>query len=303
MYGRLLALCLSLSVASPALAGRLQVASAEASSIYTGEGSYTPAKVHDGKQASSWVEGDEGSGMGAWILLNLAAEQTVTGVRIWGGDWYNATSWDRANRPKELEISFADGSKQTVTLRDEMVAQSFTLDKPVKTNSVRVKIKSVYAGSTWLDTGISEVQLFDGGAMPTVTASSVLPADGDGNYDAQNVVDGLADSMWCEADKAGDGTGQSLTFDLGGSRKVGTLDVISGIGSSFLLWQKANRASRVKLTFSNGSSVEVDLKDSSRSQAVTFPPVETSKVTMTFVGVVAGKEYNDLCISEAVFRE
>ena len=71
MYGRLLALCLSLSVASPALAGRLQVASAEASSIYTGEGSYTPAKVHDGKQASSWVEGDEGSGMGAWILLNL----------------------------------------------------------------------------------------------------------------------------------------------------------------------------------------------------------------------------------------
>jgi hypothetical protein len=302
MRTRLLLASSMLLASTPALAGRLQITAAEASSTYTGEGSYTAAKVHDGKQGTAWVEGDEGSGMGAWIKIDLSGEQSVTGLRIWGGDWYDSNSWERANRPRELEVAFSDGTKQTVALEDKMVAQTFSLDKPTRTDSVRVRIKSVYAGSTWLDTGISEIQVLDGvDAGPAVTASSVLPADGDGNYEPSNLLDGLADSMWCEADKAGDGTGQSITFDFGSTRKLAKFDVINGIGTSFVLWAKANRATRAKLTFSNGSSVEVDLKDSSRPQTVTFPPVDTSKVTVTFLGVVAGKEYNDLCISELHF--
>jgi hypothetical protein len=296
-----------LLLASPAFAGRATISGAEASSTYSGEGNYGASRVHDGKQGTSWVEGDEGSGLGATVTLQLEGSLTVTGVRIWGGDWYNSDAWDRANRPKDLELLFADGHKQTVTLEDKMQAQTFTLDKPAVSDNVRVRIKSVYGGSTWLDTGISEVQVLTKEAGKhldaTVSSSTALPADADGNYESLNVTDGIVDSMWCEADKEGDGTGQTLSFDFGGDRKVSKLHLINGMGTSLSLWMKANRGKTAQISFSDGSTADVELKNSVRMQTVEFSGRSVSSAKITFTEVTAGKEYNDLCISEAYFSE
>jgi hypothetical protein len=64
----------------------------------------------------------------------------------------------------------------------------------------------------------------------------------------------------------------------------------------------SNRATKATLTFSDGSTHAVVIKNSASLQKVEFPSKTTSSVRVTFTEVYRGKEYNDLCISELYFR-
>ena len=89
-----------------AVAGNLKVSMVVASSSEAGgDGvSYEPENIADSKQSTVWVEGDDGSGLGAWVKLELEGEQEVKGLRLWNGNWYTHDFWDRHNRIKELEV-------------------------------------------------------------------------------------------------------------------------------------------------------------------------------------------------------
>ncbi len=271
--------------------------------------SYDPKNLIDGKQATVWVEGDTGgSGLGTSVSLDLGGEKTVTGLRIWNGNWYTFDFWQRHNRAKEIEVIFPDDSKETFTLDDEMKPQVVTLAKAMKTSELRVRIKSIHRGNTFNDTVFSEIQVLDDSPADSVpvkafSASSVYPSDADGDYDPDNVDDGILDSMWCENVKDGDGTGEWLDFDFGASRKVSQLRLNNGNAYSFAMFMKANHATTATLSFSDGSKEEVSFKSSFMDQTVSFPAHTTTKVRVTFTGVKAGKEFNDLCISEATFLE
>ena len=138
-----LVLLSGLFASSQAFAGIAKVSKAEASSTYTEEGNYNASRVMDGKQGTSWVEGEEGSGLGSFVELTLDGEQTLSGIRVWGGDWYSEEYWSRANRPKDLELTFSDGSTEKITLEDAFKSQVFTFSKPVKTTSVKIKVNSI----------------------------------------------------------------------------------------------------------------------------------------------------------------
>lgn len=288
-----------------ALAAPIPVVGVTASSVYTETPGYEAEKVADGKQATAWVEGEAGSGLGAWIELDLGAETTVTELRIWGGDWSSYDNWHRANRPKEVEVKFSDDTTQTITFKDEKLAQAFPIAGGKKTSRIRLRLKSSYAGQAWFDLGLSEVQVYGEGASApsraTAKASSFAPEDGDGNYAPANVLDGLSDSMWCEGDK-GDGTGQWLEVDLGTKQAVSKLTLVNGIGSSMALWLKANQALALELTFDDGTKAPVTIeRPSFRAAPYTFPAVTTQKVRITVTVVKPGKEFNDLCLSEVAF--
>lgn len=298
---------LALAAVTPAYAAKVVPVGVNASSAYPEENgiSYQPDRTTDSKATSAWVEGEQGSGLGSWIEYDLGGMHTVAKLKVWAGLWYSTEYWGRANRPKEIEVAFSDGSKQVLALKDEMKVQELLLPAPVKTTTVRIKIKAIYDGNTWLDTAISEVQIFDtepdGVPVRGVTASTTLPPDGDGNYDPKNAVDGLNDSMWCEGDKAGDGTGSWIDVDFGAKTAVSQLTVVNGIGSALPLWMKANRAGTATLAFDDGATEVVTLKNSMMPQTITFPAHTASRVKVTFAGVVKGKEYNDLCMSEVRF--
>lgn len=300
----------ALTLASPADAGMVDIAGAEASSTEApAEGvKYEASNLTDGKQSTAWFEGEDGSGLGAYVTLDLGGEKTVTGLRIWGGYWYTADFWERHNRPKEIEVFFSDDSKLEFSLADEMKPADLTFDKPVTTSSVKVKIKAIHRGNTFNDTGISEVQVMEaanGGVVPAASfsASSTYPADGDGDYEPDNLSDGILDSMWCEGNGDGDGTGEWVEFDFGGSKQVSKLQINNGNALSFGMFMKANHARVAELSFSDGSTEKVELKGSFMKQTLSFPTKTTSKVRVTFTEVKKGKEFNDLCISEAVFLE
>ena len=269
--------------------------------------SYAVKNLIDKKASTVWVEGEEGSGLGASITVDLGSEQTVTQVKLWNGNWYTGDFWQRHNRAKEVELEFSDGSKQTFTLKDVMEADVIRLPAAVRTSTVKVKVKSIYRGNTFNDTCISEVQVSDDAPEPTIVpvaakASTVYAADADGNYEPSNTWDTLLDTMWCEAD-AGEGVGQWIEFDLGGSRAISQVGLRNGNAYSLGMNMKANRAKVVTLAFSDGSSTRLEVKPSMSDATYTFPTKTTSTVRITIDEVVRGTEYNDLCISEASFSK
>lgn len=269
--------------------------------------SYAVKNLIDKKASTVWVEGEEGSGLGASITVDLGSEQSITQVKLWNGNWYTADFWQRHNRAKEVELEFSDGSKQTFTLKDEMAAEVIRLPAAVRTSSVKIKVKSIYRGNTFNDTCISEVQVSDDSPELTVVpvaakASTVYAADADGNYEPANTWDSLLDTMWCEAD-AGDGVGQWIEFDLGGSRSVSKVGLRNGNAYSLGMNMKANRAKVVTLSFSDGSSTRLEVKPSMSDASYTFPAKTTSSVRITVDEVVRGTEYNDLCVSEVSFSK
>lgn len=304
MFPRLLVVTLGLMAAQTALAGQVKISKASASSTYPPEAGafYSASMVKDGKLGTAWVEGSPGAGLGQSITLEFGATTEVTEIHVWAGMWYSTEFWNRANRPREVEIKAGDGSKTLCEMTDVQEVQICKLDKPTKTDQVTLTFKGSYSGTTWMDTGLSEIIVMDSGPptyhKPTaVTASSELPDDGDGPYSAGKAADGMVDSMWCEGNKEGDGKGEWIELDLGSGKTVSEIEVVNGIGSSMTVWKKGNRATNVTLTFSDGSTKSATLKDSHRPQTVKIGK-QTSKIKLTVDGVTKGTEYNDLCISE-----
>lgn len=291
----------------PAAAGAVKITSSSASSIYPeSEGvRYVPEQVHDRKVSQNWTEGDQkSSGLGEWIQVNFEGEKNLTSFRIWNGTFTSYDMWTRSNRIKEIELEFSDGSKQSFTLTDAMSGELVELT-PVKTTSVKMRIKSVYNGSTFTDTAISEVVFYDDAKDGTAKVkswktSSTYKADADGNYEPVNMVDKAMDTMWCEASD-GDGVGEWVEATFDGPTEVSKLNLVNGNGYNIMYAMKGNLATELKLTFSDGSSQTVTVKASGIPQSVSFTPVTTSSVKVSVNTVRKGKEFNDMCFSELQF--
>ncbi|MEE2751631.1 MAG: discoidin domain-containing protein [Myxococcota bacterium] len=304
----------SLLVTSSAFAGVIKPTLVEASSTLpaTAGVSYSPKQITDAKQSTVWVEGEkDSSGVGTTVTMTLAGAQTVSALRVWNGNWYSHDFWQRHNRVKDLEVTFSDGTKEVFTLTDEKLPETITFKKPISTESVRLRIKSNYRGSTINDTVISEVQWLDGkpDAALTVTNwkdSTHLPEDGDGSYEPPNMWDGVLDSMWCESAE-GDGTGEWIEFEFGGTQTISSLRLVNGNAYDLMWWMKSNRVTQAELAFSDGSKQSVEVKNSIREQVISLSPVRTKSVRLTVTGVKQGKEalndpaYDCVCISEAAF--
>lgn len=267
---------------------------------------YDVVNVADGKAAKAWFEGVDGSGLNEWVLADLGAETSVTSVTIWAGWWFSKSQWGHYNRPKNVVLEFSDGSTHEATLTDAYVPQVIELPAPKKTTSVKVRIKSIYTSDAFNDTAISEIQIRDAGKddrarVKGYAASSTYPADVDGTYDVQNTADGLVDTVWCEGNKAGDGTNEWVEYTFAAPMTVSRLALRNGNGSSFSLYMKSNRASSLTLQFGDGSKETVTPKDSPGEQVIPFAARTTDKVRVSFAAVKKGSEFNDLCVAEMAF--
>lgn len=251
------------------------------------------------------MEGGDGGGLGTYLTADLGGTRTLASMTVWAGNWYSYEFYSHYNRPKTLVLDFGDGSPEEVELADEFKPQTVSFKKPHSASSVRLKIKSIHAGKG-VDTAISEIVFRDAtkdgsAAVAKVAASSVYAADADAHYDAENVADGIVDSMWCEGSKDGDGSGEWIEFAFRTETPVSKVKLRNGSAASPAMFKQGNRATGATLTFSDGSTESVPIKDMFFDQVVSFSPRTTDRVRMTFTGVARGAEYNDLCVSEATF--
>ena len=119
-----------------------------------------PSNVVDGSLSNAWVEDAAGQGEGESITIQLDETYKLSGFNINAGYQKSADTFDKNSRPATLLITFSDGSSMDITLNDVNEQQQVTFPSAIETSSVTFTIESVYPGSEYEDTVISEIQLF-----------------------------------------------------------------------------------------------------------------------------------------------
>ena len=119
-----------------------------------------PENVLDGNLETAWVEGVTGDGIGEALMFEFDSEYIVSGINIFNGFQKSSSLYYKNSRPEIIKISFSDGSEKEISLEDTMGVQILTFESGVKTQFVKIEIESVYKGSTYEDTCISDISFF-----------------------------------------------------------------------------------------------------------------------------------------------
>ena len=127
------------------------------SSVARGFGTTKYDNLQDGDLTTCWADGAPGPGTGQWIQARFKRPAHLRELRIVPGNNMYDSAFGEFARPKTLQAVFSDGSSKLLHLNDAPTLQRFPVD--VTTSSVRFVIKSVYLGSDYPATCISEVEL------------------------------------------------------------------------------------------------------------------------------------------------
>ena len=121
---------------------------------------YGPYKVLDGDKSTTWSEGVDGYGYGEYITLYFDGVYNIKQLKIVNGLVNNYNAYYKNNRAKTLNLYFSDGSEQKIYLDDDTTSyQTVDIYGGVKSSYVQISIDSVYPGTKYNDTCISEVQV------------------------------------------------------------------------------------------------------------------------------------------------
>lgn len=139
------------------------VARAAASSTYYGDvKSHKVENLLDDDPNTNWCEGASGFGIGEYVLFEFEDTYELRSVRIRGGNRASERLFYANGRPKDVTLTYSDGTSESFQLRDEMKSQLLAMAAPVMTSSLKITIDSVYEGSyqgSDKDTVISDVML------------------------------------------------------------------------------------------------------------------------------------------------
>lgn len=121
---------------------------------------HTPERVIDNKLDTAWAEGAAGDGIGECLYMIFDDDYIVSGLNIYAGYHKSKDLYYKNGRPKEIEIEFADGTTLNCELYDVLKKQTIKFETPVITDEITIRILSVYNGTDYEDTIISEISLF-----------------------------------------------------------------------------------------------------------------------------------------------
>jgi hypothetical protein len=131
----------------------------------SGVSTYVVSNLFDQKRTSAWVEGKSGLGIGEFIEFKLKMINTRDIGSFWGdfmvinGYSKGKSLWEKNARIKVLRCYHNNVPIADITLLDTDRFQLFALPEgtPFKIgDQMRFEILSVYKGSKWEDTAMSE---------------------------------------------------------------------------------------------------------------------------------------------------
>lgn len=126
---------------------------------------YHPYYLLDNDTSTAWVEGAQGDGINEYINFSLKIPAgTKFSLSIRNGYQKTDDLYYKNNRVKELEVKFKyfedryqKYDSYSVLLEDKLDWQTFDFEVDKNYDSVELKIKSVYSGTKYQDTCISDV--------------------------------------------------------------------------------------------------------------------------------------------------
>lgn len=127
----------------------------------SGEEGYGAEKAIDGDQTTSWQEGEEGTGEGKNIKINLDGAHAVRCLVLNLGNWRSDELWKYNTRPKTLTIQIGEQFQKNVEFTDEKTSFCLVLEEPAEASFVSLTIQESYPGERWEDNCISEVEIYE----------------------------------------------------------------------------------------------------------------------------------------------
>lgn len=117
---------------------------------------YGPNNLFDGNLSTAWVEGVSGNGSGERIVLAFDRPRQLAGFEIVNGYAKNRDIFGKNARVRTARVTLSSGDSQIITLPDTMRASSFSFAQPVEATWLELRIESVFPGSRYTDTAVSE---------------------------------------------------------------------------------------------------------------------------------------------------
>lgn len=136
-----------------------------------------------------------------------------------------------------------------------------------------------------------------------IKASSTLEND-DSKYGPNNVFDDSTHTVWAEGID-GTGGGEWIEFKAPQKVTVNSIYLTTGLGSSETDYENNGRAKTVRVDFSGGEHITLNLKDE-RNKEQKFElgkDISTESIKFTVVDSYDGKKYKDTCIGSISFNE
>ncbi len=140
------------------------------------------------------------------------------------------------------------------------------------------------------------------GNISNVSASSTLdePAAGITHY-VSRLVDGDLGTAWVEG-VYGNGKGETITFTLNKECLISGINIWAGYHRTSSIYYKNSRPSDITVSFSDGTSQYIELRDTISVQTFYFDsPVQASSIKITLGAAYGGTIYEDNCITEVSF--
>lgn len=135
----------------------------------------------------------------------------------------------------------------------------------------------------------------------SASASSELPADRLGSYQAWAAIDGLMESPWCEG-ATRTGVGEWIMLEFPSPIQLQTIVVTNGYDYNEEIFYSNNRIKRGGFAFSEGE-LEWEFEDTREPQRIEIgdevtPNLETSMVKLVIADNYPGSRYDDTCVAE-----
>jgi len=121
-------------------------------------GFYKAENLVDHNYSTAWVEGVAGTGIGQNVTFTFYNDWQPKEFRIVNGYAKNEAIYQKNSRPKQLKLTFSDGTTQIIDLKDILSEQVFGLNISKKIGWVKIEITDVYKGTAYEDTCITEIE-------------------------------------------------------------------------------------------------------------------------------------------------
>ena len=108
--------------------------------------------------STAWVEGSPGNGIGESLTINFDKKYMIDELEIHAGYQKSNQHYIKNSRPNRIILSFSDGASEVYVLDDVEGVQSLQLYWPVVSDRVVLTLDTVYPGTHYEDTAISEIR-------------------------------------------------------------------------------------------------------------------------------------------------
>lgn len=119
---------------------------------------YRPKNLVDTDLKTAWVEGKPGHGEGESLIVELNGLRTVTAIQVMNGYHKNERLFLANSRVHVAELQFSNGEARQVSLADAPGLQTIEVGRQ-HASWVRFTIRSVYPGTKYKDTAVTEFRV------------------------------------------------------------------------------------------------------------------------------------------------